>query len=176
MNNNILRVPEEKFMGHILETRFDNSDIIKKTIFSLITVATPKTSDEYAWSCIKNLLIELRDKYPFLKYIKIGNIENIDYEIDDINVTTEINRVNSSELGRAIQDIIDLLKKRLGNKAGYFFLEEFKHVLGEKYYSIIKNMGVDLRLIELKNKLYGFDTEYRIKDRSDTNIAFLEKK
>lgn len=163
-------------MGYKLETQFDNSDIIKKTIFSLITVATPKTSDEYAWSCIKNLLIELRDKYPFLKYIEIGDIENIDYKIDDINVMMELNTVNPFELGRAIQDIIDLLKKRLGNKAGYFFLEEFKQVLGEKYHSIIKDMGVDLRLIELKNQLYGFDSGYRIKDSADTNIAFLEKK
>lgn len=163
-------------MEHKLEARFNNSDIIKKTIFSLITVATPKTSDEYAWSCVKNLLIELRSSYPFLKYIRIGNIENIDYKIEDINVMMEIDSVTPSELGRAIQDIIDLLKKRLGKKAGYFFLQEFKQVLGEKYHSIIKNMGVDLRLIELKNQLYGFDMDYQIKDRADTNIAFLEKK
>ena len=157
------------------EGRFDNSNIIKKTIFSLITVATPKTSDEYAWSCVKNLLIELKNTYPFLKYIRIGNIETLDYRIDDINITLEINSVSPDELGRAIQDIIDLLKKRLGKKAGYFFLQEFKQVLGEEYHSIIKSMGVDLRLIELKNQLYGFDEDYKIKDRADTNIAFLEK-
>ena len=40
-----------------------------------------------------------------------------------------------------------------------------------------KKMGVDLRLIDLQKQIYGWDIgKYKIKDKFDSNIAFLEKK
>jgi hypothetical protein len=37
-------------------------------------------------------------------------------------------------------------------------------------------MGVDLRLVELQNELYGVDTDkYKIKDDINSNIAYVEK-
>lgn len=157
--------------------KVNNLDIIKRVLFSLITVATPKTSDDYAWSAIKNILKTSENKYNFIRYIKIGDLESLGYKIDDIIITNDINQVHPNELGKAIQDIIDLLKRKLGKKAGYFFLQEFKQILGEQYHSIIKNMGVDLRLIELQQQIGILrDSEYRVKDSSDSNIAFIERK
>ena len=38
-------------------------------------------------------------------------------------------------------------------------------------------MGVDLRLIDLQKNIIGIDTgDYHIKDKGDSNIAFLEKR
>ena len=157
-------------------SEINNSDIIKKTLMALIVVATSKTSDDYAWSSVKTLIQELKSTYDFLKFIKIGKIERINYKIDDIHVANNINDIDPSELGKALQDLIDLLKKRLGNRAGYFFLQEFKQTLGERYHSIIKDIGVDLRLIDLQNQLQGMDSsEYKIKDDHSSNIAFIEK-
>ncbi len=154
----------------------NNSDVVKKTLISLIIVATSKTSDDYAWSSIKTLLKELKLKYGFLKYITIGELESLKYTADDINISTSMNDIESKEIGRALQDLIDLLKKRLGKKAGYFFLQEFKEVLGDRYHSIIKDIGVDLRLIELQNQIKGLDGEqYKIKDNRSSNIAFIER-
>ena len=154
-----------------------NSDIIKHTLYSLIFVARSKTSKDYAWSIIKRLLDELKIDHDFLKYIKIKEIENLEDTIDDITVLSEFNHVESKKIGKAIQSIVDLFKIRMGNKAGYFFLAEFKEVLGNKYHSIIKKMGVDLRLIDLQKQIYGWETgEYKIKDEFNSNIAFLEKK
>ena len=97
--------------------------------------------------------------------------------IDDINILSDFNDVEPKQIGEAIQNIVDIFKTRMGNKAGYFFLAEFKEVLGEEYHSIIKEMGVDLRLIDLQKQIYGLDTgKYKIKDEFDSNIAFLEKK
>lgn len=63
-----------------------------------------------------------------------------------------------------------------GKKAGYFFIREFKEDLGERYHSFIKNMGVDLRLIELQNEVYGIDSsKYTIKEDSSSNIAYVKK-
>ena len=154
-----------------------NSDVIKHTLFSLIYVARSKTSKDYAWTMAKNLLIELRENYNFLEYIRIDETKNLHDTIDDISVMSDFDDIDSKHIGEAIQSIINLYKTRMGNKAGYFFLTEFKKVLGEEYHSIIKKMGVDLRLIDLQKEIKGMDTEdYKIRDKSDSNIAFLEKR
>ena len=132
--------------------KIQNSDVIKRTLFSLIFVARSKTSKDYAWSIIKKLLVELKENYSFLKYIKIDDIEKLENNICDIKVFSDFNNVEPKRIGSAIQNIIDIFKKRMGKKAGYFFLAEFKEVLGEEYHTIIKKMGVDLRLINYKKK------------------------
>lgn len=156
--------------------KIDNKHVVKRTLMSLIYVATTKTSDDYAWSSIKKLMNELKDTYDFLKYVQIKDIKQLRYTIDDIIIEPNLNNIGPKDLGKAIQDIIDLLKKYLGKKAGYFFIQEFRKVLGEEYHKIIKSMGVDLRLVELQDELYGVDTgKYKIKDDSNSNIAFVEK-
>ena len=154
----------------------ENSDVVKHILFSLVNVAGDKTSEDYAWLIVKNLLKELKGTYAFLRFIQIGDLEDLENTIDDITVMSDMNHISPMELGKAIQSIIDVFRARMGNKAGYFFIQEFKNDLGEDYYSIIKKMGVDLRLIDLQNELSGFDSrEYKIKDESDANIAFIEK-
>lgn len=153
-----------------------NSDVFKHTIMSLIRVARSKTSDDYAWSSIKKLLSELKKKYKFLSFIKIPEISYLNYNMSDITINENIEQIDPLEVGQAIQDIIDLLKKYLGKKAGYFFIQEFKSILGEKYHSVICKMGVDLRLVELQNEFSGLDTRgFKIKDSGSSNIAFVEK-
>ena len=158
--------------------QLDNSDIIKHTLFSLVSVACPKTSKDYAWSMVKRLLKELEEYYDFLKFIQIGNIENLENKIEDINIKNEFDSVGPKDVGTAIQSIIDIFKVRMGKKAGYFFISEFKKTLGDEYHTEIKKMGVDLRLIELKKELHGIidSGKYKIKDEYNSNIAFIEKK
>ena len=154
-----------------------NTDIIKKILFSLVSVARSKTSKDYAWGIIKNLVLELSVDYDFLHYILIDKLDNLKDSMDDISVMLDFDTVESTMVGEVIQKIIDLFKKRMGNKAGYFFLSEFKEVLGDHYYSVIKKMGVDLRLIDLQKEIYGWDKEtYKIKDKYNSNIAYLEKR
>jgi len=154
-----------------------NSEIIKKILFSLISVARSKTSKDYAWGIVKNLLIDMGKDYDFLQYIQIDELNNIGDTIDDISVLYDFDLVEATKIGDVIQKIINLFKKRLGKKAGYFFLSEFKEVLGARYYSLIKKMGVDLRLIDLHNEIYGYGEDtFEIKDKYNSNIAYLEKR
>ena len=81
----------------------DNSDIMKRTLYSLVTVAITKTSDDYAWSTIKKLLNELKNDYDFLKYVQIGELEDLDNNIDDISIISHMNTIEKKELGKAIQ-------------------------------------------------------------------------
>lgn len=157
-------------------SEIENSEIIKHTLISLIIVASSKTSNDYAWAIIKKLLRESKSNYTFLNFIEIADISTINYSIEDISISSDFDKVKPKQVGMAIQDLIDLFKKYLGIKAGYFFIEEFKNVLGEKYYDILKKIGVDLRLIELQKELLGLEIKnYKIRETIDSNIAFVEK-
>ena len=150
--------------------------MLKHILFSLVNVTGDKTSEDYAWSVIKNILKELKPTYAFLGFVKIGDLENLENTIDDIAVSSDINRIDPMQLGKAIQNIIDFFKMRMGNKAGYFFIQELKADLGDEYYLKIKKIGVDLRLTDLQNEITGFNSKgYKIKDDHKSNIAFIEK-
>ena len=170
------KIEKQVIKKHNGEIKIDNSEILKHTLFSLVHVASLKTSDDYAWASVKKLIRELKVNYAFLNYIQIGNISYLNYTIDDIKISPEINDVDPKELGKAIQDIVDLVRKYLGEKAGYFFIQEFREILGDTYHSIIKKMGVDLRLVELQDQYSYFEHgKYKIKDDKNSNIAFVEK-
>jgi len=150
---------------------------MKHTLASLVHVASTKTSEEYARSSVKNLLKELEENYGFLRYIEIKDVKYLEDTYDAITVMSNIDRIDPLAVGRAIQNLVDVLKKHLGKRARYFFMKEFQDDLGEDYRSIIKSMGVDLRLADLQDELGGWDSkQYTIKDDADVNIAFIEKK
>jgi hypothetical protein len=155
----------------------ENSDVVKHTLVTLINIASTKTTKAYARSTMKTLLKKLEKNHSLFKYIDIKNVEEIEDNIKAINVTNKINSITSNEVGRAIQSLVDMFKKELGKKAGYFFIREFRDNLGDNYHLIIRNMGVDLRLSELQDELYGWDSEkYQIKDDENANIAYIEEK
>ena len=170
------KIENQSIKKHNNEIKIDNSEILKHTLFSLIHAAALKTSDDYAWASVKKLVRELKDNHAFLNYICIGNISYLNYTIEDIKISTDINDIDPKEIGKAIQNIVDLVKKYLGEKAGYFFIQEFREILGDTYHSIIKKMGVDLRLVELQDQYSCFESgKYKIKDDKNSNIAFVEK-
>ena len=155
----------------------ENSDIMKHTLTSLLNVASSKTSVDYARSSLKNLLTNLEGNYDFLKYVDIKTLKQIEGNINAINVKEDMDCVRPKEVGKAIQELIDVLKIHLGEKAGYFFIKEFREELGDEYHTYIRDLGVNLRIAELQDEIGKIDVEqYKIKEDSEVNIAFIEKK
>jgi len=155
----------------------ENSDIMKHTLASLLNVASNKTSIDYARSSVKTLLRDLEGNYDFLRYVNIKTLKQIENNIDAINVRSDMDCVRPKEVGKAIQDLIDVLKSHLGKKAGYFFIKEFRDDLGDEYHMYIKDLGVNLRIAELQEELGKIDVDqYKIKENNEVNVAFVEKK
>jgi hypothetical protein len=154
----------------------NNSDVLKHVIISLVNVSRTKTSSDYAWAIIKDLIKELKNDYSFLQFISITEINRLNDNIDDIEISNQINSVEPKDIGKAIQNFVDYYKTRMGKKAGYFFIQEFKDDLGLSFFTYLKEIGVDLRLIELKEDLHGMvSQEFKIKDDASTNIGFIER-
>ena len=155
----------------------ENSDIMKHTLASLLNVASNKTSIDYARSSVKNVLRNLECNYDFLRYVDIKTLTQIEENIDAINIESDMDRIRPKEVGKAIQDLIDVLKNHLGEKAGYFFIKEFRDDLGDEYHMYIRDLGVNLRIAELQEELGKIAVDqYKIKENNDINIAFIEKK
>ena len=155
----------------------ENSDIMKHTLASLLNIASSKTSVDYARSSLKNLLIDLEGNYDFLKYVNIKTLRQIENNIDAIDIESDMDCIRPKEVGRAIQELIDVLKIHLGEKAGYFFIKEFREDLGDEYHTYIRDLGVNLRIAELQEEIGKIDVgQYKIQEDSKANIAFIEKK
>ncbi|MFH1101679.1 MAG: hypothetical protein V1726_06565 [Methanobacteriota archaeon] len=167
-------------------TRGDNADVLKHVLKSFVNIISTKTSSSHAWLTVKVLVKKLSEEHNFLKNVDIVDkkfiagyqpgYQPLDNDPFIIDFLLEIDEVNPKEIGRAIQSLADILKKNLGEKAGYYFLREFQDNLGEYYCSLIRAMGVDFRLVDLQNDVYGLEpSNYTIKEDGKTNIAFIKK-
>jgi hypothetical protein len=61
---------------------------------------------------------------------------------------SDLDSVSSTEVGEAIHDIMFSMIESLGRDAGYYFIKEIGHRIGDDYYTTIRdNMGVNLNLM-----------------------------
>jgi len=65
----------------------------------------------------------------------------------------EKEKVKESDLGRALQKLIENISTSLGEDAGEHFMDIFKKQLGKAYLLRIEEMGVNLHMIELKRTM-----------------------
>jgi len=66
---------------------------------------------------------------------------------------SDINTVPPTELGKALHSIIDSMNRSLGENAGHFFIKEIRNTLSDDYLKLMKDMGVDLGLMQLESEI-----------------------
>jgi len=133
-------------------TALDNSDVIKNVLKNLINISGRKTSRGQAIETIDTVMRKLENRYNFLKDIKIVDNRYIENE-EVIDITHDFDKVRSSDMGKALNDIILTTHYSLGEKAGHFFIKELQRNIGGDYNSVMKEMGVDLGLMQLEKEV-----------------------
>ncbi len=131
---------------------FDKADVIENVLTNLIEISGRKTSKGHAINTIDTVMGKLRNKYDFLKYVKI----NDNRFVEDgalISVMEKINKADTNLMGKALNDIISNMHFSLGNNAGHFFIKELQRNIGGDYKSVMKEMGVDLGLMQLEMEI-----------------------
>jgi hypothetical protein len=131
----------------------EKSDVMKNVLKTLISISSRKTDLPYAVMSIENLIKKLEVKYQFLKPIQINDDVYNEDTTDFISVMSDINTVSSTDLGQALHAIIDLMNRQLGENAGHFFIKEIRNKLGDDYLSVMKDMGVDLGMMQLESEI-----------------------
>jgi len=69
---------------------------------------------------------------------------------------TKAKNKKSNDSGEAINKIVTTMHHSLGKHAGFFFIKELQKRLGDDYISYIKDMGVDLSLLQLESEVIKF--------------------
>lgn len=122
--------------------------LCKKTLEVIIDLMSTKTSKSFAVASIDTVLEKLQNKHKVLRYITIDKTL-YDNGIDAITIMPEINTVESHELGKTIEEILEKIREYLEDKTP-LFMEEFKNKMGQEYLSEIEKLGVNLHILELR--------------------------
>lgn len=126
------------------------SDVVENVLTTLIKISGRKTNKGHALFTMDSLIKKLEDRYDLLKNIQIKDTRYSEDE-DAISImTTGIDDAESTEVGKAIHDIITTMNRDLGRDAGHFFIKELRTTLDAEYIALIEDMGVDLGLMQLE--------------------------
>jgi hypothetical protein len=135
------------------------SEIMKYVLRTLISISSRKTDLPYTIMTMEDLIKRLETQYRFLKHIQINNDYYTEQSGDMISVMSDINTVPPNELGKALHSIIDSMNRSLGENAGHFFIKEIRNKLSDEYLTVMRDMGVDLGLMQLESEINRLERE-----------------
>ncbi|UCH72188.1 MAG: hypothetical protein JSW62_01175 [Thermoplasmatales archaeon] len=130
--------------------QLDNKDVIARILKSTIGVIGRRTSESYATVIINDIVKKLSEKYDFLKYVEVKNVE-FSEESEAVHINSDINYVKKEEIGNAVAEFIGKVTKAMGNNAGYYFIKEIKEDLPHDYEYIVRDVGVDLDSMQIQH-------------------------
>ena len=133
-------------------SKMENSEVIKEVLTKMINISGRKTNKGHAVYIMDSSLKKLLNKYDFLKHVEIKDTRFLE-DVDPVSVMTDLDSVPQIEVGKAINEIITTMNESLGKDAGYFFIKELSRNIKEDYQTPIKDMGVDLSLMQLEREV-----------------------
>jgi hypothetical protein len=143
----------------------EKSDVMKSVLKILISISSRKTDLPYAVMTMEDLIKRLETKYNFLKHVQINDDVYKEERADVISVMSDINTVPPTELGKALHAIIDSVNRSLGENAGHFFIKEIRNTLSDEDLTVIKNMGLDLGIMQLESEITRLERDLAERER-----------
>jgi len=137
----------------------ENSEVLKQILEELIDISSRKTTEIHAVTVIGLLMDRLKKRYNFLKHVDVKDTRFLE-DVDSVSIMSEIDSISPNEIGKAIYSIIYLMNKSLGKEAGHFFIKELSRNIGDDYNTSIKNMGVDLSLMQLESQVTRMERRF----------------
>ena len=126
----------------------ENSEVMKKVLTTLINVSNRRAASRNVVSIMDSLITKLEGKYDFLKHVEIKDIR-FSEAADLITVMSDLNNVSPTEVGKAIHEIIFSINESLGRDAGFYFIKEIGHRIGDECCAIIRyDMDVNLNIMQ----------------------------
>ncbi len=150
--------------------KLSNTEILENVLHGLYTTAGRRTSQNFAGAVIHAITKALEQRYDFLNYVKF-NIEGDSDEL--VSISSDLNSIDIMILGQAVEAIVNVICMDFKDKAGLYFINEFKKNIGEEAISDLKEAGVDFELIKIQQH-YLYRQHERIKSKSK-NDDFVNK-
>jgi predicted 3-demethylubiquinone-9 3-methyltransferase (glyoxalase superfamily) len=127
--------------------KLQNSDLLKSILKAIYLTASRRTAPSFAIAVIGAITKTLESKYDFLKNIVFHDEGSSD---DFIFISSEVNSIEPYIVAKAIESIVQVVYLNLKKKAGFFFIKELIRNAGENVISNLKDIGVDLELIQIQ--------------------------
>ena len=129
--------------------QYANKEIMVYLLRSIIEVIGRRTSDAYASVIISDTIHKLTGKYSFLDYIEVSAPHYME-TVDVVSISDDINYIESNLIGMATRDILESITYTMAKDAGHYFIKEIKEGIPYKYRNAIKDLCVDLDLLQIK--------------------------
>jgi len=129
--------------------KISNSIMLRAVITSLYSVASRRTSSKFADETIGTTIKTLEGKYDFLRYIDIEKDNILDSEFA-INISPDIETVNPTLVGKAIEALVRVIYNDLNSEAGLYFVTELKKFAGDEVTKAIMESNADLDQVQLE--------------------------
>ena len=126
-----------------------NSQVIRHVLQILISKIGRRTSEGFATVILDIVLNELMSRYDFLRYVEIKNTFYSE-GIDAVNVSSEIDLVDTAKFYNAVGDIIGMTVKYIEEKANFFFIKEVQEAINDIYDLNLKEQNIDLNLMQFQ--------------------------
>jgi len=126
-----------------------NSVMLETLIKAIHNVASRRTSTKFADESLGSSIRALEDKFDFLKHVNINKSDAATGGFA-INVSTDIDKVDSSKIGKAIESLIRVVYNDMNEEAGLYFITELKERAGEEITRLIIDSDIDLDQVQLE--------------------------
>lgn len=141
-----------------------NADLITQVVKTLLFVTRRRASESISILLMDTILKALRARYHFLNQVTVkASVSFGEISSDAIVVDPAVNTVDTALVGKVVESLVRVIIMDLREKAGVFFIKEFKDRLGEKYISHLKDIGLDLELLQLE---HDFERSQRIRKQT----------
>ena len=127
--------------------KLQNSDLLKNIIKAVYITASRRTAPSFAIAVIGAITKTLEQRYDFLKNIVFREEGGSE---DFVTVDSNVNSIEPFIIAKAIENIVQVVYLDLRDKAGFFFIKELMRNAGENVISNLKDIGVDLELIQIQ--------------------------
>jgi hypothetical protein len=128
-------------------TKLQNSELLERIIKAIYVTASRRTAPSFAIAVIGAITKTLEQRYVFLKNIEF--LEEGGKE-DFVKIDKKVNSIEPFIIAKAIENIVQVVYLDLREKAGFFFIKELMRNAGENVISNLKDIGVDLELIQIQ--------------------------
>jgi hypothetical protein len=128
-----------------------NSEVLESILRALFSVASRRTTQSFAATVIGAIIKTLEQNYEFLREVHVENPEYVSME-GIIKISSEIDTVDCTRVGKAIEAIIRIVYMDLVGKTGLFFMKELKELAGEQIIAELKSYGVDLAILQTEQR------------------------
>jgi predicted 3-demethylubiquinone-9 3-methyltransferase (glyoxalase superfamily) len=128
-------------------SKLQNSDLLKSIIKAIYITASRRTAPNFAIAVIGAITKTLEQRYDFLKNVEFSQEGGRE---DFVKIDNKVNSIEPFVIAKAIENIVQVVYLDLREKAGFFFIKELMRNAGENVISNLKDIGVDLELIQIQ--------------------------